>query len=119
MTTQHEGPASLQRNRLARQSEGIEPTLEGECRSDGANSAGFALEADLLAYPEDGFDACTVSAEEILETNLTQPSRRPLKLPVVQVQEMKTADSCMNGGRTDRRARIIERVDDACVAAAG
>ena len=106
-----------QRRELACQREGVQTFLQREGRSDSSHDTGFSREAGALPNPEDGFDSSAVRSEKMLETHIPQPGGGPLQMLIVGFQKVKPSEGCMNRRRPNHGTCVLERVDDAGVAA--
>src|SRR5215470_4768554 len=106
-------------NESARQQQRIYSFVQVEGRSDGADHTALPIQSHLLADTVNGFDAGAMRAEKIPEAEFLQLTRRPVELFVVQSVKMKPAESRINRRSLDLLSGVFERVDDACMTAAG
>ena len=67
----------------------------------------------------DRFDPRAVRPEELLQAELLQFARGPGEMVIRGLVQMKSADRGVDGRIADLRPRVLERIDDAGVAAAG
>src|SRR5262245_55867470 len=109
--------ASTQSMVSARDVARVESLTERVARTDGANDARLAVEGHLAAELVDGLDAGAMGAENRAHLIFAELRGGPGEALAVELVEVEPSDGRGDRGPADDRARVLDGVHDAGVAA--